>query len=128
MKNLPVFILLGVLPFLGISQTTSTYEFNTSTELSDNFYDDGNQSYGSETLPRFEATGGLNNDGYIRINDNSSSVDVDEVFISKQGYSNGGVGSIYKFSTYFKSNGVGYGGLGFQIPESDESLNTTAQG
>ena len=127
MKNLLVFILLGALPFLGIAQTTSTYEFNTSTELSNNFYDDGDQSY-SETLPRFQSTGGLNNSGYIRVNNNSNSVDVDEVFISKQGYSNGGVGSIYKFSIFFKSDGVGYGGLGFQIPESDQSLNTTADG
>ncbi len=112
---------------MGIAQTTSTYEFNTSTELSNNFYDDGDQSY-SETLPRFQSTGGLNNSGYIKVNNDSNSEDVDEVFISKQGYSNGGVGSIYKFSIFFKSDGVGYGGLGFQIPESDESLNTTAQG
>ena len=106
----------------------STFEFNSAGDLSSNFYNDGSQSYGSETLPRFESSGGLDNGGYIRVNDNSSSVDVDEVFITKQGYSNGGVGSNYTFSTYFKSNGVGYGGLGFQIPNSDGSLTTAAQG
>jgi hypothetical protein len=85
MKKTLVFILLGVLPFLGIAQNSSTYEFNTSTELSNNFYDDGDQSY-SETLPRFQSTGGLNNSGYIKVNNNSSSVDVDEVFISLLAY------------------------------------------
>ena len=116
-------------PFhLFVAQNTSAIEFNSQSDLT-NFYTDGNQSNGGEILPRYEASGGLLNSGYLRVNNDNSSIDIDEVFISKQGYSNGGVGSIYKFSIYFKSNGVGYGGLGFQIPEvSDNSLNTTAQG
>ncbi|WP_298948888.1 MBG domain-containing protein, partial [uncultured Polaribacter sp.] len=110
-----------------IAQNTSAIEFNSSSDLN-NFYTDGNQSNGGEILPRYETSGGLFNSGYLRVNDNNSSKDIDEVFISKQGYSNSGVGSVYKFSIYFKSNGVGYGGLGFQIPESNGTLNTTAQG
>lgn len=110
-----------------IAQNTSAIEFNSSSDLN-NFYTDGNQSNGGEILPRYETSGGLFNSGYLRVNDNNSSKDIDEVFISKQGYSNSGVGSVYKFSIYFKSNGNGYGGLGFQIPESDGTLNTTAQG
>jgi len=104
-----------------IAQNTSAIEFNSSSDLN-NFYTDGNQSNGGEILPRYETSGGLFNSGYLRVNDNNSSKDIDEVFISKQGYSNSGVGSVYKFSIYFKSNGVGYGGLGFQIPESNGTL------
>ena len=69
----------------------STFEFNSAIELNNNFYDDGNQTYYSvdsddyEILPRFESSGGLDNGGYIRVNDNISSVDVDEVFITKHG-------------------------------------------
>ncbi len=126
--SLPLFLALIALTFKCVAQNTSTFEFNSASELSTNFYNDGNQTYGSEILPRYESTGGLNNSGYIRINDNTSSKDVDETFISKQGYSNGGVGSVYEFSLYFQSTGVGYGGLGFQIPNSDGSLTRTAQG
>ncbi|MFD2530815.1 MBG domain-containing protein, partial [Polaribacter marinaquae] len=106
------------------SQVVSSFEFNNSNQLTESFYNDGSIS----TYPRHEATGGLNNSGFVRMNDDAGSVDVDEVFISKQGYSNAGVGSVFEFSMYFKSVGVGYGGLGFQIPEGNGSLNTTAQG
>ncbi len=106
------------------AQSSNTFEFNSSTDLNTYFYNDGTLGL----YPSYETSGGINNSGFVRMNADTPTTEVDEAFITKQGYSNGGVGSVYEFSMFLKTNGNGYGGLGFQIPESDNSLNNTAQG
>ena len=123
MKKLSSLFLL-VFALVANAQSSNIFEFNSSTDLNTYFYNDG--SIGS--YPSFGSSGGINNSGFIRMNTDTPSVDIDEISISKQGYSNGGVGSVYEFSMYIKSAGIGYGGLGFQIPDSDGSLTRTAQG
>lgn len=107
---------------ISFGQTVSTFNFNNTNQLSENFFSDGVRQY---TYPIESSTGGLNNSGYIQTNDSNNLTLVYETFISKQGYTNPGVGSVYEFSFYLKSQGVGYGGLGFQIPESNGDLDAT---
>jgi hypothetical protein len=54
--SLPLFLALIALSFKCVAQNTSTFEFNSASDLSTNSYNDGDQSYGSEILPRYEST------------------------------------------------------------------------
>jgi gliding motility-associated-like protein len=100
------FVLLScAINYVGYGQTTSTFDFNTVGDLTRYF----NQG-GSTTNVTESATGGINNSRRISV----TQTNTNEVFVTKQGYVNGGVGSVYEFTTYFKSVwNSGYGGVGF---------------
>lgn len=83
---------------------TSGVDFNTSTDLTDNFNDDGSPEFTAQ------ATGGINNTGSVNV-----PIPSNDLWVTKQAYSvTGEAGSVYTFSAYFKvaQNG-GYGNLGF---------------
>ncbi|MDP4885837.1 MAG: hypothetical protein NWR14_05360, partial [Flavobacteriaceae bacterium] len=106
------------------AQTTSFYDLNVAADIAANFY---TSTVTTSGYPQHLSSGGINNSGYLSTNDSSSSLTVRKVYISKQGYTNPGVGNKATFSIFFKSNGVGYGGLGFQIPNAGtNTLETTA--
>ncbi|MCK4866358.1 MAG: hypothetical protein KAT06_13155, partial [Gammaproteobacteria bacterium] len=84
--------------------TSTYYDFNTSDQLSTFFYNDGGSTVA------WNATSGISGTGAVNVGATSTN----EVFVTKQGYVNGGEGSVYTFTSYIKSiyNG-GYSGLGF---------------
>jgi len=97
--------LLCAINFVSYGQTTSTFDFNTVGDLTRYFNQGGTTTNVTES-----ATGGINNSRRISVTETSTN----EVFVTKQGYVNGGVGSVYEFTTYFKSVwNSGYGGVGF---------------
>ncbi|QEK52827.1 hypothetical protein FYC62_15010 [Pedobacter aquae] len=102
MKKLLLFGLLIACSFNLKAQTL--YDFNTTGDLEKYFQKSGTTTGVTQTTGT-----GLNASGSINVTQG-----INEIFTTKQGYSNGGIGAIYTFSTYFKSEGVnGYGGVGF---------------
>jgi hypothetical protein len=102
MKKHVLFGLLIATTFISKAQTL--YDFNTAGDLVKYF-----QKSGTTTGVTQTTNTGLNASGAVNV-----TVNTNEIFTTKQGYSNGGVGAVYTFSTYFKSEGPdGYGGVGF---------------
>ncbi|WP_332914512.1 hypothetical protein [Algoriphagus boritolerans] len=85
---------------------TSEFNFNTTGQLSNNF--NGSGTHVSNVV---QATaGGLNDSGSVSV----PSAVTNAVFVTKNSYSLGPVGSSYSFQTYIKSTGPnGYSGAGF---------------
>lgn len=87
-----------------VAAITSSVNFNTITDLTDNFNSDGSPQFTNQ------ATGGIGNTGSVNV-----PVPSNDIWTTKQGYSvSGAADSVYTFSAYFKvaQNG-GYGNLGF---------------
>lgn len=85
------------------SQTTSNYNFNTAGELNAYF----NRNNTSPTVTQSTNTG-IGGTGAINL-----VPAVNAVFVAKQGFALGSIGSTYSCSTFFQSVGnSGYGGFG----------------
>ena len=88
------------------SQTSTFYNFNTAGDLS-NYFTRGNTGY---TQVSQSTNTGISGSGAVFIGNASAN----EVYTTKQGYSNGGVGSVYEFSSFVKSEfNSGYSAIGF---------------
>lgn len=91
---------------LTFAQSTASYNFNTSGDLTTYFNSVGS---GASRVTQ-STTGGIGNTGAVKVPLSS----VQAVYSSKSGYSLGDAGSTYRFETYIKSEGnSGYSGMGF---------------
>lgn len=105
MKNLFLLYLFILICSHLNAQSTAGFDFNTPGQLTSEFNQGGSASNITQST-----TSGIDGTGAINI----TNVSTNEVFVTKQGYTNGGVGSVYTFSTFFKSVwNSGYGGIGF---------------
>ena len=105
MKKVTVLIIFIYAAVYVNAQSSATFDFNTANQLTNEF----NQGGAASNITQ-SANTGIGNTGAINI----TSAYTNEVFVTKQGYSNGGTGSVYTFTTYFKSVwNNGYGGIGF---------------
>lgn len=87
------------------SQNFALHDFNTSNQLGTFFSNNDGVSDATQIL-----TGGIGGSGSVEVAPWSNGA----VFVSKQGYANGGDGTVYLLKAYLKSVGnSGYGGLGF---------------
>ncbi|WP_396189110.1 T9SS type A sorting domain-containing protein [Flavobacterium sp.] len=88
------------------AQTSTFYNFNTQGDLT-NYFTRGNTGY---TQVSQSTNTGISGSGAVFIGNTSAN----EVYTTKQGYSNGGVGSVYEFSSFVKSEfNAGYSAIGF---------------
>lgn len=87
------------------AQTSASYDFNSTSQLSQYFFDNDNPATVTAA-----STGGLSNSGSIAVTATSTNA----IFVTKQGYANGGDGAVYTLRSFVKSiyNG-GYSGMGF---------------
>ncbi len=87
------------------AQTSASYDFNSTSQLSEYFFDNDNPATVTAA-----STGGLSNSGSIAVTATSTNA----IFVTKQGYANGGDGAVYTLRSFVKSiyNG-GYSGMGF---------------
>lgn len=99
-----VFALFGVGQPQEVYAVTQTTTFDSTTDLTDLFNDDGSPVFSNQ------ATGGINNTGSVNV-----PVPSNDLWTTKQGYSvTGEAGSVYTFSAYFKvAQNSGWGNLGF---------------
>ncbi|MFA7193917.1 MAG: Ig-like domain-containing protein [Candidatus Paceibacterota bacterium] len=88
---------------------TNLVDFNTTTDLTDNFNSDGSVQFTNVS------SGGIGDTGAINV-----PLGTTDNWTTKQGYSVAGDGDVYTFSAYFKiqANG-GYGGLGFSNADTN---------
>lgn len=101
------------LALVGFSQTSTFYDFNTPGDLSE-FFTRGNTN--STNITQSTNTG-IGSTGAVNV----GNVSENQVFTTKQGYSNGGVGSVYEFSAFIKSEyDFGYSAIGFTLVEFQE--------
>ena len=101
-----------------LAQDATTYDFNTPNQLADLF--NGTRDVASVSQ---QTTGGIGGSGAIHVPNSS----VNAVFTSKEGYSLGPIGSVYRFSTYIKSEGnSGYSGVGFASASPTTASSLTA--
>jgi len=100
-----VILLIVAFCFNSKAQTSASYSFNTAGEINSYF----NRNNISPTITQTTNTG-INGTGAINL---SGTGGVNAVFVAKQGFAPGAVGSIYSASTYFQSVGnFGHGGFG----------------
>ena len=87
------------------AQTSASYDFNSTSQLSQYFFNNNNPATVTAA-----STGGLSNSGSIAVTATSTNA----IFVTKQGYANGGDGAVYTLRSFVKSiyNG-GYSGMGF---------------
>ncbi|WP_193702249.1 hypothetical protein [Flavobacterium haoranii] len=105
------------LAFVGFSQTSTFYDFNTPGDLSE-FFTRGNTNTTNITQ---STNTGLGSTGAVNIGNASAY----EVYTTKQGYSNGGIGSVYEFSTFIKSEyNSGYSAIGFTSVSAQPHANS----
>ena len=112
---------VGGLPatFPSAAQDSTTYDFNTPGQLATLFNGVG-PGLASVTQ---ETSGGIGDSGAIHVPSSS----VNAVFTSKEGYSLGPIGSVYRFSTFIKSTGNGgYSGVGFASASPTSASSVTA--
>ncbi|WP_445718764.1 beta strand repeat-containing protein [Flavobacterium sp.] len=104
----------------GLSSNTSNttyYDFNGGCELA-YYFDRGNT--GTTAINQSTNTG-IGGSGAVNIGNTSAN----EVYTTKQGYSNGGVGSVYEFSTFVKSEyNSGYSAIGFTSVSAQPHSNS----
>lgn len=106
-------IFFGLLLFIGVSPVsaiTSGVNFNSTSDLTDNFNSDGSPVFTNQ------AASGINGTGSVNVPTPSN-----DLWTTKQSYSvSGGAGNIYRFSAYFKvAMNSGYGNLGFTSASSN---------
>jgi hypothetical protein len=112
------FLLIFLCSFVAsFAQTTTFYDFNTPGDLT-TYFTRGNT--GTTQINQSLNTG-IGGTGAVFIGNQSAN----EVYTTKQGYSNGGVGSVYEFSTFIKSEfNSGYSAIGFtSLPNQPHARN-----
>ena len=89
---------------VGHAQSNYTFDFNTPGQLAAQFTGTGQTGNVSQSTNT-----GMNGTGAITVVQETNAV-----YVTKQGYTIGGAGSVYEFTTYMKSVwNSGYGGVGF---------------
>jgi hypothetical protein len=88
------------------TSSTTFYNFNSGCELV-YYFNRGNTN--ATSIAQTSNTG-IGGSGAVNI----GNVSANQVYTTKQGYSNGGVGSVYEFSTFIKSEfNSGFSAIGF---------------
>ena len=116
-KKMIILIFLGISIFcnFAMAETVDIVDFNTSTDLTDNFIDDGSP------VIIYNDNAGINSTGCLEIPDGSQN----DCWTTKTGYSVTGEGDVYKFSGYFiNAANSGYAGFGFTNSGSNTATNT----
>ncbi len=110
MRKFYTLLLLIVTATSANAQTqTRLLDFNSTTDLTDNFNDDGSPEFTDV------ATGGLSNSGAINV-----PLGSDDIWTTKEGYSVSGTGDKYTVEAYFKvAANSGYGGVGLAVNSSN---------
>lgn len=95
---------VNVAPVGRVFAISSLDEFNSTSDLTDLFNNDGSPVFTNIS------NGGINNTGSVNV-----PIPSNDLWITKQGYSvSGAAGSVYTFSAYFLvAQNSGYGNLGF---------------
>ncbi len=99
-----------------VSGYSSTYNFNTANQLS--YFNNGG---GAANITQTTNTG-IGGTGAVNVVNGGT-----DIFTSKAGYPNGGVGAVYTFSAFFKNAGTnGYGSLGITTSTGAAHYGTAA--